>query len=984
MLGKYADASSSSMINLENGLRNRVLYHQNMMGMNLMAEFYHNPLMNSSGSNGAGGSDAVGAGSMLSPSQKMLNILSVSAGSNLQPHHTGNSSVVSTVPVGSASTASSGSSQQSLVQLQCQLCQKYFISGAALAQHIKTHENDYLAREESGPSGGYSQQQSITSAPSLVTTVASSSKTSSPLLAQQSIKSEYIVRSTSSSSVPLPGGNQFPTAYGITKQFDCHICHKSFMTMMNLNLHMKIHEEFKPAVVSSLANPSGGSSGTVTSQAQKPLNIMSHHTSAGSTPQLQHSVNGSVVTTIALGAVPSTSSGTSQQALQCQICQKYFISGTALAQHIKTHDNDYLAREESGPGGSYSQQQSLTSAPSLATAVASSSKTSPPLLAQQSIKSEYIVRSGASSSSTVPVPGGNQFAPAYGITKQFDCHICHKSFMTMMNLNLHMKIHEELKQTAATHVYTHAPTLGATSAGTSSNDYHHHHQQHHNNYHNNPQQHISMVAATTIGTDGACQICHKTFSTVEQFTAHMKIHENEFRNRALYHSGSSNTIGPGVEGSVVVQSTPTTTDSFYSSTQSQPILAQQQTTAPQFDAMKGYRCPICHKMSSNIIEHIKQHEGQLMLGEGAASSRSGTTPPTPDVTSPAPEGLSYHPMNEDTQSSLEGDDSEGQTGEGADVRKHECLLCHKKFSSSGNLAIHIRVHSGEKPFKCSVCGKGFIQSNNLATHMKTHTGEKPYACTICGKNFSQSNNLKTHIRTHTGEKPYACTICGKRFNQKNNLTTHMRTHQLVCMVCGVQFMHPSDLANHMKFHNDEKPYICSVCNKVYLNLDELTEHMKKTHNQVKPYRCHICDKTFTQSNNLKTHIKTHIFQDPFKCQMCSRSFQKEDDYSQHMLVHTADKPYECTYCGKRFIQSNNLKTHVRTHTGEKPYRCTICAKHFNQKNNLNTHMRIHTGEKPFECTICDKRFNQSNNLNKHIKTHGQEKDTQQQQPQHAS
>uniref|UniRef100_A0A182IQC6 C2H2-type domain-containing protein n=2 Tax=Anopheles atroparvus TaxID=41427 RepID=A0A182IQC6_ANOAO len=791
MLGKYADASSSSMINLENGLRNRALYHQNMMGMNLMAEFYHNPpsLSNPSVSSGGGGGAGVGAVSMMSQSQKMLNSLSVSAGNVLQSQHTGNAPVVTTVAIGAAPTTSSSASQQPLAQLQCQLCQKYCISGTVLAQHMKTHENDYLpAREEVGPSGGYSQQQSIPSASSLVTAVASSSKTSPPLLTQHSIKSEYI------------GGNATATAVSLAV-------------------------------------------------------------------------------------------------------------------------------------------------------------------------------------------GAGQFSPAYGITKQFDCHICHKSFMTMMNLNLHMKIHEELKSAAASHIYSHA--AGATTT-TSNNFHHHHHHQHQNHHNNNPQQqqqqqHIPMLGSSIGATvnDGSCQICHKTFSTVEQFTAHMKIHENEFKNRALYHSGSSNAVGSSSSSSSVVHSvtTPTTTagtDPFYPATQPLQILAPQ-TPAPQLDATKGHRCPICHKMSNNIIEHIKQHEGQLTMGDGGANSRSGTAPSPPGVVG-SPGGATtavYPQLNEDSQSSLEGDDSEGQAGEGPESRKHECLICRKKFSSSGNLAIHIRVHSGEKPFKCTVCGKGFIQSNNLATHMKTHTGEKPYACTICGKNFSQSNNLKTHIRTHTGEKPYACTICGKRFNQKNNLTTHMRTHQLVCMVCGVQFMHPSDLANHMKFHNDEKPYICSVCNKVYLNLDELTEHMKKTHNQVKPYRCHICDKTFTQSNNLKTHIKTHIFQDPYKCQMCSRSFQKEDDYSQHMLVHTADKPYECTYCGKRFIQSNNLKTHVRTHTGEKPYRCSICAKLFNQKNNLNTHMRIHTGEKPFECTICDKRFNQSNNLNKHIKTHGQEKDEQQ-------
>ncbi|XP_052898133.1 zinc finger protein 271-like [Anopheles moucheti] len=722
--------------------------------------------------------------------------------------------------------------------------------------------------------------------------------------------------------------------------------------MLSMNLTAEFyHNPFLAAGSGGGSNVIGASASGATptmAQSQKMLNSLA----SASHPQQQHASNGS--TTAASVPSPTVPNSASQSLTQyqCQLCQKCFISSAVLTQHMKTHDsNGFVARET---GNYVQQQQTVTSAPSPVTAVASSSKTSPPLLTQHNIKSEYV---GGTVTHTM-----GQFV--YGMAKQFECPICHKSFMTMVNLNLHMKIHEAgVKPIAAAHMYSQASGGNLLAGGTTGGTYHsgqHHNQQHHT---------IGpTIPPSSNSTDGVCQICHKTFSTADQFAAHMKIHENEFKNRALYHSSSANANGGdgSTSGPIPTSNGGGVGDHFYASA---PPTHQAVHAPPHLDASKGHRCPICHKMSNNIIEHIKQHEGQLTMGGSSTGTTLGV------VGSPAPGVVAgYQQTNEDSQSSLE-DDSDG----GENVRKHECLICHKKFSSSGNLAIHIRVHSGEKPFKCSVCGKGFIQSNNLATHMKTHTGEKPYACTICGKNFSQSNNLKTHIRTHTGEKPYACTICGKRFNQKNNLTTHMRTHQLVCMVCGVQFMHPSDLANHMKFHNDEKPFICSVCNKVYLNLDELTEHMKKTHNQVKPYRCHICDKTFTQSNNLKTHIKTHIFQDPYKCQMCSRSFQKEDDYSQHMLVHTADKPYECTYCGKRFIQSNNLKTHVRTHTGEKPYRCTICAKNFNQKNNLNTHMRIHTGEKPFECTICDKRFNQSNNLNKHIKTHGQEKDQQQQQ-----
>ncbi|EJD73308.1 hypothetical protein LOAG_19270, partial [Loa loa] len=60
---------------------------------------------------------------------------------------------------------------------------------------------------------------------------------------------------------------------------------------------------------------------------------------------------------------------------------------------------------------------------------------------------------------------------------------------------------------------------------------------------------------------------------------------------------------------------------------------------------------------------------------------------------------------------------------------------------------------------CEICGKIFARSDGMIIHMRTHTGERPYICEICDKSFIQSSALVIHMRTHTGERPYICEIC---------------------------------------------------------------------------------------------------------------------------------------------------------------------------------------------------------------------------------
>ncbi|CAL1279783.1 unnamed protein product [Larinioides sclopetarius] len=167
--------------------------------------------------------------------------------------------------------------------------------------------------------------------------------------------------------------------------------------------------------------------------------------------------------------------------------------------------------------------------------------------------------------------------------------------------------------------------------------------------------------------------------------------------------------------------------------------------------------------------------------------------------------------------------------------KYKCYKCNLLVASRGHLAIHMRTHTGERPFSCHVCGKTAIRQHDLQLHMRTHTGIKPYACPICGMKFNNSSNYRRHYkRRHpTAERVVqVCKLCDEQFDSKELLNGHLiNQHAIqnshVCVICQKSYKRQYDLKTHLRVHSKEKPYSCKVCFKLFSYKSNQIRHIRQ-------------------------------------------------------------------------------------------------------------------------------------------------------------
>ncbi|VVC30212.1 Hypothetical protein CINCED_3A019429 [Cinara cedri] len=257
-----------------------------------------------------------------------------------------------------------------------------------------------------------------------------------------------------------------------------------------------------------------------------------------------------------------------------------------------------------------------------------------------------------------------------------------------------------------------------------------------------------------------------------------------------------------------------------------------------------------------------------------------------------------------------------------EVDYHCCIYCEKIYPSEYELLMHVNeIHPKSVNYNTNPKYK-----ENIMEYIQSSLvdGEENIQCdeyieynrpSYQKMNYEQYNELPT---SDDGDEKFQCYYCSATFDE----FVHLKEHSV-------------------SRHRDlNKKTECNKCNKIFLTVNDLQEHVTLTHPGKKdtadhselimwktpkrsPYICNLCDKTFSRFCDLLDHdeIQHDDLPKRYRCGVCSKMFLMEDRAKVHYnFYHTKTKGtmnFQCTYCGMELKSASAVANHERMHITQK-------------------------------------------------------------------
>ncbi|XP_020346339.2 sal-like protein 4 [Oncorhynchus kisutch] len=102
---------------------------------------------------------------------------------------------------------------------------------------------------------------------------------------------------------------------------------------------------------------------------------------------------------------------------------------------------------------------------------------------------------------------------------------------------------------------------------------------------------------------------------------------------------------------------------------------------------------------------------------------------------------------------------------------------HEKSSNTSPFGHSNGVSFPTPPLPTSSHSQDHLLQSSSSLGSLSSAGRPQHACKFCGKVLSSDSSLQIHLRSHTGERPYHCPVCLSRFTTRGNLKAHFLRHR---------------------------------------------------------------------------------------------------------------------------------------------------------------------------------------------------------------
>ncbi|XP_054447896.1 ras-responsive element-binding protein 1 isoform X2 [Pteronotus mesoamericanus] len=193
-----------------------------------------------------------------------------------------------------------------------------------------------------------------------------------------------------------------------------------------------------------------------------------------------------------------------------------------------------------------------------------------------------------------------------------------------------------------------------------------------------------------------------------------------------------------------------------------------------------------------------------------------------------------------------GSGAVGSGGSAQQDQKHTCDTCGKSFKFLGTLSRHRKAHGREVPKEESALPRDSQGESGVAD------GSTPVPTAVAPALEPEEKPEPPAEGEATSEG-----LSEKRSEEAEGTSDGEGTAEKKSSERSDDDKKPkTDTSRSVSSKADKRKKVCTVCNKRFWSLQDLTRHMR-SHTGERPYKCQTCERTFTLKHSLVRHQRVH-------------------------------------------------------------------------------------------------------------------------------